>query len=154
MNSQNLPKNTFLQREGDLHTKVYYVRKGLLRSYSIDEQGKEHTFMFGPEGWTVGDASPPESPAVLFIQAMEDSEVIALDKDPQREVEHVQRLLKRIEVLQKRVITLMSATATERYRDFLETYPDIVQRIPQKYIASYLGMTPEMLSKVKRSLIS
>ena len=60
------------------------------------------------------------------------------------------KLIKRVEVLQNRIIKLMSASAIERYEDFIETYPDIVQRVPQKMIASHLGITPEALSTVKR----
>ena len=61
----------------------------------------------------------------------------------------IEKLLKRVAVLQKRIIMLMSATAWERYQDFIETYPNIVQRVPQKMIASYLGITPEALSKIR-----
>jgi hypothetical protein len=84
----------------------------------------------------------------LFIDSIEDSIVIQGEK----EIESVepQKLLKRLEVLQKRIIMLMSASAIERYEYFIETYPDIVQRVPQKMIASFLGITPESLSTVKR----
>ena len=66
----------------------------------------------------------------------------------------VDKLIKRVTVLQKRVIMLMSSKAIERYDAFLETYPDIVQRVPQRMIASYLGITPEALSKLKGDRIS
>lgn len=149
MNSIKVKKGEIIQRTGDLNSKVYQVEKGLLRSYTIDEKGKEHIFMFGPEGWIVADNTPAEVPVDLYIDALEDSTIIVLDKDLSRESPNARPLLKRIAVLQKRVILLMSASALERYEHFEETYPDILQRVPQKMIASYLGMTPEALSKVK-----
>lgn len=142
-------KGDIIQRKGELKSKTYYVHKGLLKTYSMDEKGKEHIFMFAPEGWIVADASAINGPTQLIIEALEDS-VLTINYEP---LEHSKpsslTLIKRIAVLQKRAIFLMSASAIERYDDFIETYPDIVQRVPQKMIASYLGITPEALSKVK-----
>ncbi|WP_367391314.1 Crp/Fnr family transcriptional regulator [Lewinella sp. LCG006] len=142
-------KGEIIQRSGDLHTKVYVVKKGLLRSYAIDEKGKEHIFMFGPEGWTVADNQAPEVPCDLFIDALEDSVVIVLEKNLEREDIKARPLINRLAVLQQRIIMLMSAPAIKRYEHFVVTYPDIIQRVPQKMVASYLGITPEALSKVK-----
>ncbi|MEL6357747.1 MAG: Crp/Fnr family transcriptional regulator [Bacteroidota bacterium] len=150
MKQIEVKKGDILQREGELDTKVYHVRKGLLRSYSVDEKGKKHIFMFAPEGWTIADGVTPEQPSELFIDALEDAKVIVLTKDTEREKHNAKPLLKRIMVLQQRVIMLMSSSALQRYEHFLETYPDIIQRVPQKMIASYLGITPEALSKLKR----
>lgn len=149
MTSIKIKKGEIIQHSGDLNSKIYHVKKGLLRSYTIDEKGKEHIFMFGPEKWTVADGVQPTEPSELFIDALEDSTLIVLDKDPSGEIPNTQPLLKRISVLQKRVILLMSASALERFEHFEKTYPDILHRVPQKMIASYLGMTPEALSKVK-----
>jgi CRP-like cAMP-binding protein len=141
-------KGEILQSKGDLNSKVYQVEAGLLRSYAISEKGKEHIYMFAPEGWIIADNVAPEEPCDLFIDALEDSIIIKREKD--RQVVHdVPKLLKRMNVLQKRVIRLMSASAIERYEDFIKTYPAIVQRVPQKMIASYLGITPEALSTVR-----
>ena len=145
-------KGAVLQHQGDVNTKVFHVKKGLLRSYSIDEKGKEHIFMFAPEGWIMADSQPPELPSDLFIDAIEDTTVIVLEKDSKNEVTQVEALLKRIRVLQKRVMMLMSASATERYQYFIQTYPDIIRRVPQKMIASFLGITPEALSTIKRKM--
>lgn len=142
-------KGQILQSKGDLNTKVYLVQSGLLRSYSIDEKGKEHIYMFAPENWIIGDSVSPESPCDLFIDAVEDSVVIQTVKDAVP-VTDTKKLIKRLEVLQRRIIMLMSASALERYEHFIETYPDIVQRVPQRMIASYLGVTPEALSNAKR----
>lgn len=128
---------------------AYVVEEGLLRSYSIDEKGKEHIFMFAPEGWIIADNHAPQVPADLYIDALEDSTVIRLSKDINIASINTLPLVRRLAVLQKRIIMLMSASALERYDHFVATYPDIVQRVPQKMIASYLGITPEALSKVK-----
>ncbi|MEM9824473.1 MAG: Crp/Fnr family transcriptional regulator, partial [Bacteroidota bacterium] len=107
-----------------------------------------HIFMFAPEGWVIGDNVPPEEPAMLFIDALENSVVVIGEKNIEKE-NNGKKLIKRLEVLQKRIIQLMSSTALERYESFMATYPDLSQRISQRMIASYLGVTPEALSKVK-----
>ncbi|MEL7124225.1 MAG: Crp/Fnr family transcriptional regulator [Bacteroidota bacterium] len=142
-------KGQILQRKGDLNSKVYQVQSGLLRSYSIDDKGKEHVYMFAPENWIIADSVSPKTPCDLFIDALEDSVVIQKEKDtlPTSDTE---KFINRLEVLQKRIISLMSSSAIERYDHFLETYTDIVQRVSQRMIASYLGVTPEALSNAKR----
>ena len=145
-------KGEIIQRSGELNSKIYHVKSGLLRSYSIDKKGKEHIFMFAPEAWVIGDNIPPDEPTALFIDALEDSIIVVAKKNIEQE-KNVKKLIKRIEVLQKRIIQLMSSSALERYEDFIQTYPDLSQRIPQRMIASYLGVTPEALSKVKSKRI-
>lgn len=155
--SKSFKKGELIQSEGELSTKIFFVRKGLLRSYAIDEKGKEHIFMFASEGWIMSDGAEYNMPAELFIDAVEPTEVGVIDKKlfhetiiPIQDLNgRVMSLIRRVGVLQKRVIMLMSASALERYEHFLETYPEIVQRVPQRMIASYLGITPEALSKVK-----
>ena len=149
MKSITVHKGEILQHSGEHNTKMYFVKSGLLRSYSIDKKGKEHIFMFAPENWTIADSVEPEQPSDLFIEALDDSEVIVKEKNLEN-TSNTPSLIKRINVLQKRVIMLMSSSAIERYQHFVETYPDIVQRVPQKMIASYLGVTPESLSAAKR----
>ncbi|MFT7299359.1 MAG: CRP-like cAMP-binding protein [Sphingobacteriales bacterium] len=148
---KQVKRGEFLQREGELSTSVFYVKKGLLRSYTIDSKGKEHIFMFGSEGWIVADNVASGEKGELFIDALEDSMVIPISKiSPPKS--DFQKLHKRIGVLQKRIIMLMSAPAIERYNHFLEVYPDIVQRVPQKMIASYLGITPQALSTLRGAI--
>jgi CRP-like cAMP-binding protein len=142
-------KGQILQHSGELNSKIFKVKSGLLRSYSIDQKGKEHIFMFAPEGWTIADSVDPKQPSDLFIEALEDSTVIVRSKNIEN-TSNTPFLIKRINVLQKRVIMLMSSSAIERYQHFVETYPDIVQRVPQRMIASYLGVTPESLSAAKK----
>ena len=152
-------KGEIIQQQGARIHKGYFVKSGLLRSYSMDEQGKISVFMFAPEGWLISDIQSHtfNEPAELFIDALEDSEVMEggtsrfdfnlISKEQQQEM--VLKLLRRVAVLQKRVIMLMSASARERYEHFLETYPQLVNRVPQKMIASYLGITPEALSTIR-----
>lgn len=136
MKEITVKKGQILQRKGELDTNVYLVKTGLLRSYSIDDQGKEHVFMFAPEDWMIGDSVDRSISCDLFIDVLEDSEIVVLEK--KAGVNHHDKLIKRMAVLQKRIIMLMSASAIERYDHFVETYPQIVQRVPQKMIASYL----------------
>ncbi|NQZ42847.1 MAG: Crp/Fnr family transcriptional regulator [Flavobacteriaceae bacterium] len=144
-----LSKNAILQEPGELNSKIYVVQSGLLRSYAVDTKGKEHVFMFAPEGWVIANNAPPEAPTSLFIDVLEDAVVEVRHKNLSDEQQNVGPLVKRLHVLQQRVMGLMASSALERYQVFIETYPDIVQRVPQRMIASYLGVTPEALSKVK-----
>ena len=148
MKQLHVKKGEILQKSGDAKSKVYVVISGLLRSYLIDEKGKEHIFMFAPENWTIADSLNPHASCDFFIDALEDSVVYVKDKTDYNN-EDTQLLFNRIDVLQKRVIMLMSSSAIERYEHFIETYSDIAQRVPQKMIASYLVITPEALSKAK-----
>lgn len=158
--TKSIAKGQILLRKGEISAKGYFVKKGCLRCYSIDEKGKEHIFMFAPEGWMASDIATQlrNVPSDLFIDALEDSEVEVFDiRQATAEGFDVyqligtgaEKLINRIAVLQKRIIMLMSASAWERYEHFLETYPNIAQRVPQRMIASYLGITPEALSKLR-----
>ena len=143
-----LKKGETLQTKGDISNQVFAVKSGLLRSYTIDDKGKEHIFMFAPEGWLMADNVEADQTCSLHIDAIEDSIIVQLDRKEELDLDP-KKIEKRLVVLQKRIIMLMSASALERYEDFVQTYPNIVQRVPQKMIASYLGLTPEALSKVK-----
>lgn len=151
-------KGHLLQRPGEIEGSVYYVKSGLIRSYIIDPKGKEHIYIFGSAGWYVADHSVSDKPTALFIDAIEDSELSLwprkdIEQNAKNDLEQLQlqlpSLFRRLDVLQERILMLLSATAIERYQHFVDTYPDIIQRAPQRMIASYLGITPEALSKVK-----
>ncbi|MFT6443744.1 MAG: CRP-like cAMP-binding protein [Salibacteraceae bacterium] len=162
-NTEHFNKGEILQREGENCSKAFFVKKGLLRSYTIDDKGKEHIFMFAPESWVIADIESQEfnQPAKLFIDCIEESEVIILDRSLLINAElnmdqlkkNVNLLSRRLAVLQRRVILLMSASAKERYKLFLETYPKIPNRVPQRMIASYLGITPQALSTIRGEII-
>lgn len=156
---KNFKKKDILQRKGDLKTYTYYVRKGLLRSYIIDAKGKEHVYMFAPEGWITADlvASEFNEPAELYIDCLEYSEVLIFNRDclfkadlnKEQLVENAQLLYRRMGKLQRRVLMLMSAPAIERYTYFVKTYPELPNRVPQHIIATYLGITPQALSTIR-----
>jgi len=154
----NVQKGEVLMEAGGRPSQAFEVVSGLLRSYFIDELGKEHTFLFAPEGWILADleAAGYGVSSKLAIEALEDSVVVMrpifeveakmLKGDMQMEW---QRMLRRAGVLQRRVLMMMSTSALERYEYFLETYPELSGRITQKLIASYLGITPQALSKLR-----
>jgi CRP-like cAMP-binding protein len=149
MKKRKVKKGEILQFKGDLNTKIYTVKEGLLRSYTIDSKGKEHIFMFAPEDWVIADSVPKNQGADFFIDALEDSVVEIREKEFESAKNNIEAISKRILVLQRRVIMLMSYSGLERYEEFIKTYPNLINRIPQKLIASYLGITPEALSKAK-----
>jgi CRP-like cAMP-binding protein len=135
----------------------------LLRQYSIDKKGKEHIISFAPENWFVTDRGSAffNEPTAFFIQAMEDSQVVMVDegfiqrlskKSPEFTEFNNRLLHNHIRQLQKRINLLLSASAEDRYLQFMATYPDILFRVPQAMVASYLGITPESLSRVRRKL--
>lgn len=152
MKRLEVKKGEILQRKGDLNSKVFKVESGLLRSYTIDEKGKQHIYQFGPEDWIIADATPNKTKSKLYIDCLEDSVVYQLEKDFDLLLSESGKISKRLEVLQNRVIMLMSASALERYEHFVETYPSILQRVSNKMIASYLGITPEALSRIRKEI--
>lgn len=160
--TKTIKKKEILQKQGIVSKNAFYVKKGLIRSYSIDEKGKEHIFMFGSEGWIIADLESNvfNRPTELYIDCIEDGEIVSFSLEyfnsENLSIEKLRKnsklLTRRIGSLQRRVIQLMSSSAKERYKIFLEIYPHIPKRIPQKMIASYLGITPEALSKIRGQL--
>lgn len=160
---KEVKKDTFLLRQNEHCKNTFFVESGLLRQFALDSKGKEHTISFAPENWLVSDRESLyfDKPSAYSIQALEDSKVIMMDekfmdfladKIPSF-VEFNNKLLhNHIRHLQERIKQLLSATAEERYVDFIEMYPDILQRVSQTMIASYLGITPESLSRVRKEL--
>ncbi|WP_299110915.1 Crp/Fnr family transcriptional regulator [uncultured Winogradskyella sp.] len=153
MKKINVKKGAVLQRIGDISSKVFLVESGLLRSYIIDDKGKEHIYMFGPENWLVADSCEPNTPCQLFIDALEDTIInVATKEELLKEGPDLTALLKRLDTMQNRIIMLMSSNAKKRYEHFTKTYPNIIQRVPLKMVASYLGITPEALSRIRNEL--
>ena len=152
-------KGHILQFAGASKASTFYVQKGLLRSYIIDSKGKEHIFMFAPENWIIADVEALEfnEPVQLFIDCLEDSEVIIFNKDclfkadlsKEKMMDNAKLLYRRIGKLQRRVLMLMGSPAINRYTYFLNTYPELPNRVPQRMIATYLGITPQALSKIR-----
>ncbi|ELR68888.1 cAMP-binding protein [Fulvivirga imtechensis AK7] len=162
---KQVAKGEYLVRVGEHCHHSFFVEKGLLRQFSIDDKGKEHIIQFAPENWFVTDRESVyfDQPSKFFIQAVEDSTVLfleehfiaALAREDQAFADFNNRLLhNHIRHLQKRINLLLSASAEERYLDFVKTYPDVLLRVPQTMVASYLGITPESLSRVRKELAS
>lgn len=156
-------KDEFILRAGEHSKFILFVEEGLLKQYSIDGKGKEHVLHFAAENSFVANHESlfHDKPSPYFIQALEPTVVSLLDdtfiKKFEQEVpvfrDFNQLLLHdQISILQNRVTMLMSQTAQERYLQFVATYPDIMRRVPQALVASYLGITPESLSRVRKEL--
>ncbi|MFC4209999.1 Crp/Fnr family transcriptional regulator [Pedobacter lithocola] len=155
-------KNEILQYKGDMLKYGFFVGKGLLRSYSIDAKGKEHILQFAPENWFISDRNQMhEEPSDFFIEAIEATECVIVPDNFMSEASrkvpcllalNVTMLHNSIRFMQKRINMLLSATAEERYLDFIKLYPSLTLRVPQWMIASYLGITPESLSRVRKEL--
>lgn len=156
-------KHEMLLQEGEVCRNTFFVEKGLLRMYSIDKNGKEHVIQFAPENWLIGDRSSLyfNEKSRYYIEAVEDSEVLFLQPDffsklieefPNTIEKNDLIIQKHVKSLQDRINSLLAETAEERYLKFIKMYPDLLLRVPQWMIASYLGITPESLSRVRKEL--
>ncbi|MEM8525641.1 MAG: Crp/Fnr family transcriptional regulator [Bacteroidota bacterium] len=156
-----ISKKAYLLKQANWCNKIFFVNQGLLRSYSIGQAGKEATVMFAFQDWWITDmyAFVKRTPALTNIQAIEQSEGFYLSKKSLEQLyieipkfEKFFRILMQNAYIreQYRVWENISLTAEERYISFLKKYPQIEQKAPQKYIASYLGITPEFLSAMKK----
>lgn len=156
-------KGEIILRQGSISPQSYFVNNGLLRSYSIDTKGKEHIIQFAPENWWLSERNSSifNEPSDFFIDAIENTEAIFIPKDfidkaalyaPCMNNLNNKLLNTAIRFMQKRINMLLSATAEERYLDFIHLYPNLTLRVPQWMIASYLGITPESLSRVRKDL--
>ena len=142
-----------------------YIEKGAFRSYFIDNDGKEHTVQIAVEDHFTSDfySYITQTPATLFVEALEDSLILQMTYND------IEGLCKEIHALseyfritterafafsRKRALSNLSLTAEERFLELEKRYPNIVYRVPQKVIASYLGITPEFMSKIRKSLTS
>jgi CRP-like cAMP-binding protein len=155
----------FLQRAGAVATHAAFVARGCLRTYVIDSDGKEHIVQFAPETWWVADNASLASgaPSNYFVDALEDSELLLIDP-PSHEtiVERVpayaaafrRGLQRHAAAKDERIVSAIKLPAKDRYLQFLKTYPSLATRVPQWMLASYLGVTPETVSRIRRTLAS
>lgn len=160
---KKLRKKQYLLQEGDVCKYMAFVEKGLLRKYLVDDDATEHIIQFALEGWTIADLYSflTAEPAHYHIDAIEDCELILISKTAHEELleqqpkyERYMRLLvtDAYVALQKRVTSFISAPTQDQYTSFIHTYPDLAQRVPQHMIASYMGLKPETLSRIRKKI--
>ena len=158
---KKLKKKQFLLLEGNVQKHAAFVIEGCLRSYSIDKNGFEHVLQFAPPGWWIGDMRSyiTQQPGILSIDAIDDSEILLVSKtDLDKLYLSIPKLERLFRILaenslatyQHRLIDNLSLSAMERYNNFCRLYPSLIECLPQKQIASYIGVTPEFLSKMLR----
>jgi len=163
LTTKKLRKKQYLLQEGDVCKTIAFVEKGALREYTLDENGNERIVQFALEGWIISDLYSflTGEPATYNIDALEDSELVLITKSAYEEL--LQKVPKyetytRLNItgayiaMQKRLTSTISNSSEERYAAFNTIYPDIVQRVPQHMIASYMGLTPETLSRIRRKI--
>ncbi|MCL7986857.1 Crp/Fnr family transcriptional regulator [Sphingobacterium sp. lm-10] len=155
-----MKRRQYALQEGEVCKYLTFVSTGLLKSFKIDEKGNERISLFACEGWWISDFNSfiHQEPAVLTIDAIEASELLQISRA------NYERLLRDVPIMEryfrilyqnslvtkdKRLISSNSDTAEIKYQRMLETMPDIVQRVPQHLIASYLGLAPETISRIK-----
>ena len=162
---KKLRKKQYLLQEGDVCKHIAFVEKGALKAYVVDDAGAESIIQFALEGWVISDLYSflTGEPATYNIDALENAELVLISKSAHEEL--LKKLPKyetyiRLQItgayiaLQKRLTSIISLPLEERYKNFLAIYPNIAQRVPQHMIASYMGLTPETLSRVRSRMAS
>lgn len=155
-----VPKKTILLSAGEICNFEAYINKGCIREYFIDGEGMELTLQFATEDWWVSDITSFEDqiPSDMYIETLEDCELLVLTRQSKEnlinEVPQLERMFRlmiqrHLSKLQKRLFKTVSSTAMDQYIEFVTRYPTISQRVSQQYIASYLGITPEFLSRLR-----
>lgn len=158
-----LKKKQFFLHENKVSESVAFVTSGCLRSYTIDDNGFEHILQFAPPDWWITDMYSfiTQKPGNIYIDAIENSKILLLSRENQIDIfakipafERYFRILTENSLVayRKRVIDGLSLPAVVRYQDFCLRYPTLIECLPQKQIASYIGVTPEFLSKIKNKV--
>ena len=155
---------TILLSSGEIAKHTYFVNSGILRSFNINDNIIEHVLHFACEGWWIGDMYSyiSEKPGNLFIEVLEDAEIVSISKENHQQLYHeIPKLERFFRILaenslvshQERLIDNLSLTAEERFEKFCSKYPTLIQKVPQKQVASFIGVTPEFFSKMKSRLL-
>ena len=156
-----IKKKAFLLKEGQVCKVNHFVVKGCLRMFFIDEKGAEQTAQFAIENWWMTDYGSfvTGAPSQFYIQAAEDSELVLLEKSVQEnlyaKLPRLERYFRRIleksyAAAQWRIKYIFSLSKEERYKHFMGAHPEFAQRVPQYMLASFLGLTPEYLSEIRK----
>ncbi|WP_264560363.1 Crp/Fnr family transcriptional regulator [Flavobacterium sp. N2270] len=155
---------TVLLNAGEICKHSYFVNSGILRSFNINDNIVEHVLQFACEGWWIGDMYSliTQKPGNLYVEVNEDAEVVLLSKENQEELfQEIPKLERFFRILtenslvanQERLMDNLSLSAEERFEKFCTKYPSLIQKVPQKQIASYIGVTPEFFSKMKAKIL-
>lgn len=163
LTSRRYLKGQYILQQGDVCRTSSFIIKGCTKMFYVDDDGQEHIIMLGIEDWWVSDIGSfiNQAPSDFNIQCLEDTHLIQFHFDSNEEiytkVPKLERFFRKIlerglAAAQKRIIRNLSMTAKERYLIFRQNYPSIEQRIPQYMVASYLGITKEFLSKIKKQI--
>ncbi|OOQ59947.1 Crp/Fnr family transcriptional regulator [Mucilaginibacter pedocola] len=161
---KKVKRKQYLLEAGDINTKISFVFNGCLRSYAVDKNGTEHVLQFAPVGWWIVDMRSmlTREPARLNIDAIEETELFYIlkpDMDALQQkypkFERFSRMLAEnaMATYQHRQIDNMILSAKERYLNFCTLYPSLILSLPQKQVASYIGVTPEFLSKMLNTVV-
>lgn len=156
-------KRQFLLNAGDVSEYMFFVERGLLRSFSDDRNGSEHTMAFAMEGWWISDMASffRRDDSKYNIEALEASELLLMSKQVMEElideVPEIQRYFlnlmeNHIIALQRRINVVQSMSAEETYLKVMEVNPALINRVSQQHLASYLGITPETLSRIRKQV--
>ncbi len=165
LNLRSYLKGQYIVQEGDVSRNETFIVSGKVRSFYLDDKGNEHIVAFGIEDWWINDicSYTTQTPAEFNIQCLEPTEVIQISRDKMEELfilapklERYFRLIiqKAYANMSKRIVNNHAQSAKERYLSFIGTYPDIANRVPQYMIASYLGITKEFLSSLRKQIHS
>lgn len=157
---KEIPRKKMLQRAGEVGQYSAFVVEGCLRSFAVDREGHEHNLQFAPENWWIADFQSyvKNKESVLNIDALLDSKVLVLNRECQLNIfDRIPKMERYFRILTEnalaasnyRTIDYLTLTAKNRYEKFCDLYPTIINTIPQKAIASYIGITPEFLSKLR-----
>jgi CRP/FNR family transcriptional regulator, anaerobic regulatory protein len=155
---------TILLSAGEVCKHSYFVNSGILRSFNINDNIVEHVLSFSCQGWWISDMYSffSQKPGQLFIEVLEDAEVVSLSKENQEQLYHdIPKLERFFRILienslvanQQRLMDNLSLPAEERFEKFSKKYGTLIHKVPQKQIASFIGVTPEFFSKMKARLL-
>ena len=158
---RHVDKGEILLHANDVCQYIAFVVKGCLRSYVVDAKGREHVIQFAPENYWISEQISllNQEPSMYNIDAVEDTDFLAVPgnifDELARIVPEARSFVNRLQLnslrsFQKRLVSHLSETGEQRYAIFIKTYPQLALRLPQKMIASYLGVTPESLSRIRR----
>ena len=157
-------RKQFILEDGEVCKYSTFVTKGCLRGFTVDANGFEHVLNFAPVGWWIADMYSllTQKPGILNIEAQEDAEVLLLSKSRQEKLYHdipqFERFFRIITenslvAYQQRLIDNLSLSAEERYHNFCKRYPTLINTLPKKQIASYIGVTPEFFSRMQHRML-